>query len=976
MPRNIVSLNGTWDIRFDPSNTGTQEGWATSKWPDISRTITVPSTWNLIEPEYEGVAYYRRGFTLSSEEREKIVRLRFGAVNYFAEVWVNGIPVGTHEGGYTPFECDITGAVRFGEENTVTVRVIDPPNDGSGREIDGLRHMEIPSGKESWYVNFSGIWQDVELIFTERFYIEDVFVVSDLRRKMVRARVFLHSDANSSGIVSFRVTDLDGSAELAQQARPVCLDKGFNTISLDIPMPDFRPWTIEYPALYLLSAQVRMKGFDSDTVTIRFGMRNFEMRNNTFQLNGERIVLRGLLHQQQYPKNLAYPESKEEARRIVRTLKEGGWNLIRVHIRPATPEFLDVCDEEGMLVFEEPAIGWIVDSEKLRERALTEVRDMVCRDRNHPSIVMWGILNESGVRGAPDILGRTKMYWNQGEMGIQKYKDELARTIRDEDPSRFITDDSGAVTCNYYLPESYEPVSYYDNHLYMSYPLSHAGFEVFRNLGRSEDFFNSHQFESFEINHRIGGGSPEKLFFQSEFGCGGLPIWPDVLPAYDDDSGVVYRDEAVYRRIDAQLREYYDRELTDVFPSYADALKETQEVQAIAVRRMVEALRANPLCAGYVLTQLHDNDYECNAGLLDPLFHPKRAYYAAREANRPLRIVLESFERCISPGGDFTVTAYLVNDAGITGVLEMGLNVTGPNGAVVRHDRIRVQARDGVQEIYTFVVREAAQQGMYQACAVLEDENGTLDTASYTVHVIPSTTQGIKPRPFTLVPFEGNVRDYMDRNNLHPAAIVEGETPVPDVSFYVVEPINDEKQLADGRLRPIIEKVREGADALFLGLPLICLSDADEKLQELRDQGKYVCWCSPTELETDLFGFPVMYFDSKPRFAGPYHYFKKHPVFTGLDAGHVLDDRFAHVIPLTSLRIEGAQTLGGAFGSPAGYHFKVKGCEHARDSRYGSDLCVVPCGKGRLIFSTYRLEHNLGEDPVAEKLLWNMLGAV
>ncbi len=976
MSRIKVSLNGAWDIRFDPANVGVSEGWAVNEWPEHSRTVTVPSTWNLIEPEYEGVAFYRRVFTLSAEDREKAVRLRFGAVNYFAEVWVNGVPVGVHEGGYTPFEFDISGAVRFEGENTVTVRVVDPPNDGSGREIDGLRHMEIPSGKESWYVNFSGIWQEVELVLSERFYIEQVFVTPDLKRKMVRARMFLQSDANRDGVVSFRVTTLDGSTELAHQSRPVCLDKGFNLISLDIPLPEYRVWTLEDPALYNFSARVRIKDCRSDTVAVRFGMRNFEMRNNSFYLNGERIVLRGLLHQQQYPKNLAYPESKEEARRIVRTLKAGGWNLIRVHIRPTTPEFLDVCDEEGMLIFEEPAIGWIVDSDRLRERALTEVRDMVRRDRNHPSIVMWGILNESGVRGAPDILGRTKMYWNQGEMGVQRLKSELARTIRDEDPGRFITDDSGAVTCNYYLPDSYEPVSYYDNHLYMSYPLSHDGFEVFRNLGRPEDFFHSHQFDSFDINHRIGGGSPDKLFLQSEFGCGGLPLWPEVLAAFDDDSGVVYRDEAVYRRIDAQLREYYDRELRDVFPSYEDALRETQQAQALAVRRMIEALRANPLCAGYVFTQLHDNDYECNAGLLDPLFRPKPAFHAATEANRPLRIVLESFERCIGLGGDFTVTAYIVNDAGITGSLELDLTVAGPNGAEIRHDRIRVQARESVQEIFTFVIRGAAQHGMYQVNAELHDENGTLDTASYPVHVIPQATPGIAPRAFTLVPFGGLVNEYLGRNGMRPSALIREGDPVTDADFYVIEPINDEKDLADARLRPVLDKVREGADALFLGLPLICLSDADEKLQELRDQGKYVCWCSPTELETDLFGFPVVYFDSKPRFAGPYHYFKKHPVFTGLDAGHVLDDRFAHIMPLTSLRIEGAETLGGAFGSPAGYHFKIKGCEHARDARYGADLCVVPYGKGRLIFSTYRLEHNLGQDPVADKLLWNMLGAV
>jgi hypothetical protein len=81
-------------------------------------------------------------------------------------------------------------------------------------------------------------------------------------------------------------------------------------------------------------------------------------------------------------------------------------------------------------------------------------------------------------------------------------------------------------------------------------------------------------------------------------------------------------------------------------------------------------------------------------------------------------------------------------------------------------------------------------------------------------------------------------------------------------------------------------------------------------------------------------------------------------------------------MPLTSVRIEGSETLGGSFGTPIGYHYKIRGCEHARDPRYGSDLAVVPYGRGRLIISTYRIDGNLGKDPVADRLLWNMLRGI
>ncbi|MFA6472329.1 MAG: hypothetical protein WCU00_09845, partial [Candidatus Latescibacterota bacterium] len=433
-----------------------------------------------------------------------------------------------------------------------------------------------------------------------------------------------------------------------------------------------------------------------------------------------------------------------------------------------------------------------------------------------------------------------------------------------------------------------------------------------------------------------------------------------------------------------------------VFPTYEDALRETQRVQAVSVRRMIEALRSNQLLAGYIYTQLHDNDYECNAGILDPLFQPKLAYYAAQEANRKIRIVLETYERVVYRNGEFNVTIYLVNDAGIFGSMEMELTVTGPDGKLIRNDMLQIQAREGIQEIYTMVIRNAGQEGMYITKATLYSDKKILDTALYTNQVlsplkeksgsIPSgrITSGSKisdsvkadPPSFYLVDFKGKVQDWMAMND------IEFKTKLPDrnnsrsstdAGFYVVEPIENEDDLKDSRIPIVLEQVRGGATALFVELPLICLSDADEKLQELRDRGKYVCWCSPTDLETDVFGFPIQYLDSKPRFVGPYHYFKKHPVFDGLDAGHILDDRFSRVMPLASLKIEGAETLGGVFGTPIGYHFNIKGCEKARNPRFGADLCTVKYGKGKLVFSTYRLENNLGVDPVADRLLWNML---
>jgi len=971
--REIISLNRKWELKFDPENCGVADGWIQDETLEYDRSIPIPSTWNLIKPDYEGVAFYRNAFTLGEDYRERIVRLQFGAVNYRAEVFLNSKLIGTHEGGYTPFVFDISDSICFYRENVLVVRVIDPPNDGSGRAVDGLKHMEIPSGKESWYVNFSGIWQDVDLIINDNAYIDNMFITTDVDRGTVHVRMDVLSAVVCDGELEFIVTSNDGASELVRENRQMCIEKGSNRVLVKITLNEFERWNLDNPVLYKLTTHLKTAGKIFDNLSSSFGMRSFEMKDNFFYLNGKKIILKGLLHMQQYPKNLAYPVSRDEAHRIVRLLKEGGWNLIRLHIRPGHPWFLDACDEEGMLLFEEPSIGWIVETEYLRERCMTEVREMVRRDRNHPSIVIWGLLNESGVRGAPDVLGRTKMYWNQGDLGVQKIKNDLARAIREEDPTRFITDDSGAVTCNYYLPGSYEPVNYYDNHLYMSYPISHAGFEVFRNLGRSGDFFRSHQFGNIHIDpHRIAGGAPDKLFFQSEFGAGGIPVWTEALKAYDH-STVEYMDEKVYRTIDRQLREYYEKELTDVFLSYEDVLRQTQTVQASTIHRMIDALRSNPHCSGYVWTQLNDTDYECNAGVLDPVFNPKKAFFAAKEANNLLHLVLETFPRTICPGGSLSVIVYLVNDTHLSGPMELHLSVAGPDDMIVHDELISFHAVTGIQEIYCGEVSCLSEdEDVYTARAELFADDKLLESALYKTHVIAPLPKKDALRPINLIHFDGGVHDWLVNNTISFETFEVDKLSNDSSILYVIEPL-DETQLSDDRIPVVLEQVKNGADALFLGLPLICLSDHDEKLQELRDRGKYVCWCSPAEFENDIFPFPIDYYDSKPRFAGPYHFFKKHPVFEGLDPGNILDDRFADIMPDTSLRIKDAVVLGGSFGTPPGWHFKVRGCKHARDLRSGADFCIMPFGKGRLLFNTYKIMNNLLKDPVADKLLFNML---
>ena len=172
--RDFQSLDGAWQIVFDRNNEGGAKQWVREKnFPrEQMREIAVPSCWELIEKDYEGVAFYRRTFKVPANWAGKIVRLQFDAVNFRSEVWLNDTAVGIHEGGFTPFEFRVDDLLKFDGENTLIVRVVGPIL-MQDKRVDGMGPMETPQWRGAIT---GGIWQPVRLIATGDVYVKDVFI--------------------------------------------------------------------------------------------------------------------------------------------------------------------------------------------------------------------------------------------------------------------------------------------------------------------------------------------------------------------------------------------------------------------------------------------------------------------------------------------------------------------------------------------------------------------------------------------------------------------------------------------------------------------------------------------------------------------------------------------------------------------------------------------------------------------------------
>ncbi len=506
--RETLSLNGTWQIAFDTENAGKDQHWF-EHFPADAVPIRVPSVWNEIRPNYQGVAWYETTFAAPSRWQGKSVRIRFGAVSYLAEAWLNGKYLGRHEGGYTPFELGTNDALKWDQNNQLVVRVLLPMRTlnfmpglkwVTGKRIDGMVLEEIPASKQIWYDNFGGIWQDVHLEVTNPVWIKDCFVRPNIYSGQIDASCTLANSSGQGASITLGISvseKLRPAANATQLAKEAVLANGDTQIDFSVPILHAHLWSPDDPFLYRLNVGVLAAGKVAGSSEFTFGMRDFTIRENQFFLNGKPIIIKATIYQPHYPQTLAYPPNETMLADDIRMIKTAHFNLLRLHIKPQLPQLLELADEQGLLLYEEPPIGWIQKSPEMRERCLREVRELIARDRNHPSLVMWGALNEGASEG-------------------EELKSELAAYAHRLDPTRLVFDDSGGIywsgeNSHVFIPGETVSRAINDIHPYMLQPFSLTGFNYYRQIQE-----------------------PHMLNYTSEFGAmGGIEDLARVMAQYE-----------------------------------------------------------------------------------------------------------------------------------------------------------------------------------------------------------------------------------------------------------------------------------------------------------------------------------------------------------------------------------------------------------------------------------------------------------
>jgi hypothetical protein len=618
MTRTRTSLDGPWEFQIDPAGAATPAHL--TEW----RTVPVPSPWQATADDLRhtsGVGWYRRRLQVPPGDGAAI--LHFGAVDHRATVWIDGHLVGDHEGGYLPFELEVSDHLTGDAE--LLVRVEDPTDDDQ-RYRSGV-FSEIPHGKQSWYGPLSGIWQPVWLEQRSRTHVRSLRLQPDLVSGRLGVIATLSQPAPTATRLRLRVGG-DASAE-------VVVPEGAHQVEAALHVPDPRPWSPETPHLYDVHADLLADGEVIDELVERTGFRTIEAVDGQLLLNGEPLLLRAALDQDYYPGTIATVPSLEVLEDQARRAKELGLNCLRCHIKVPDPRYLEVADRVGLLVWAELP-NWRRLSAAAGQLARETFAGMVERDANHPSIVAWTIVNEDW---GTDLVG---------EAEHRRWLQETYRWAKQLDPTRLVVDNS-ACPPNFHVETDLE-----DYHFYRAMPDRRDEWDEFvdRFAERREATFSPH-------GDAVRTGNEPLVV--SEFGSWGLPD-PDLLVDADGrdpwwfttgdewESGIV-RPQGVRER-------FATWHLGAVFGDLPAFVEATQWQQFRAVKSQIESMRRRPEIAGYVITELTDTHWEPN-GLLDAHRRPK-AFHNEMAAVCADTVIAPRWERTSYVGSETARLAVVV----------------------------------------------------------------------------------------------------------------------------------------------------------------------------------------------------------------------------------------------------------------------------------------------------------------------------
>jgi Beta-galactosidase/beta-glucuronidase len=406
----------------------------------------VPSAWETYAPDdngcgkyisFDGVGWYKRRINLGGQTEGFRDEIRFKGVDYYCEVWYNGIFVGSHEGGYDEFSFDFDPLGQCAREGELVVRVTDQSFDIK----DKFYIKATPAGflQDSIGMNYGGIWQSVSLESVSDVSICDLFALPNNNLDCVELRVRLRNTIGIDARVTLRVSVMgDDTAYCSDTVETVIPARGVAETVISVDMTGCERWSADLPKIYLASVEAEMHGKPLTGASVRFGMRSVCAAGTELRFNGQRLVLTGVLDWLFNFDIFSPAISPELLRAQILKLREAGFNSVKYCLVVPPEYMLDILDEVGMYAYVEYPMWYERECADLFCRAYEQLPRQVCQNRNHPCLVMsdfncelpdyspqmdalmrWVV--ETAKKIAPN-----RLYLDNSSCGVQRYGDLCA----------------------------------------------------------------------------------------------------------------------------------------------------------------------------------------------------------------------------------------------------------------------------------------------------------------------------------------------------------------------------------------------------------------------------------------------------------------------------------------------------------------------------------------------------------------------
>ncbi len=941
--KSIISLDGEWLIEKDPLNIGKSQKWWETPVSGAKR-IKVPWILQDVFPAYHGVAWYWQNFVAPANHYPSgRTLLRFGSVDYMGEVWLNNHYMGRYESGDVSFVIDVTEVIKPGETNYLSVRVLNPSNE----PIDGMTLKQIPrqariipysAGGE---YNCGGITGSVELMLVPMVRVEDLFASANSISDLIEIEATLRNSGTKRTLqhLIINVAPASKGETLKSMEFDCAVPPGDTIIKTTLKIEEPHLWDLNNPFLYRLTLRnINNKDQSADEHSVRFGFRDFKFENGSFRLNGKRLFLRSAHSCNNYPVGQRLPIDPDQARRDLLDMKVMGFNAIRFIWGGAQPYQLDLCDEIGLMVYNESFASQGLDSSSVMfERFDRSQLGMVRRDRSHPSVVIWGLLNETF-----DGL-------------VFRHAVAMLPRLRSMDNSRMVLLGSGRWDGQYNIGSISNPNSQTWEYLLGNESPTTSPAKMTKIGGYCEGAGDAHVYpvvpqplKATDLIRNLGKNSRPVLL--SEYGIGStVDLWR-VTRHFERIGKPAAEDALFYKdKLDKYLVDWERWKMDEIYVRPEDFFAES--IRRVAGQRRIglTAIRSNPQIAGYNLTGMNDHVMggegltttfrELKPGTTDALF----------EELAPLRWCLFAEPKNSYRGEKVKLEVVLANEDVLTpGDYTALIQVVGPGNLKIYEHKSTItisKTRNGVeppivQPVFTVDLPIDGPAGKYRLLTTLERGGApTCGEVEFFVddsNLMPPIETGI-----TTWGVDSVLMRWLTDHHFKTHPFNANQQKLREVILVGANPPSGGDTLLS--FTSLMQHIARGSNAVFL---------APEVFRQRTNKVRFL----PLEKKGSLSNmYSWLYLKDE--------WAKQHPIFEALPAGGLMDHQFyREIIPASAWISQDPpkEAVAGAIKASLDY-------------ASGLMVSVNSFGAGNFVLNTLLIRENLGIHPAAERLLRNML---